>query len=68
MKKSNLSPVEQSVLNVVKKQHLPTHEILNKLDDVPMMFSLYSTIDNLRRKGKIKRYKKDNVMYHFATN
>lgn len=68
MNNSNLTAVELSILNIVRRRHLSTHEILNNMDEAPMMFSLYNSIDNLRKKGKLKRYKKDNVMYHFACN
>ena len=68
MIQSNLTAVEQSVLNVVKNQHLPSYEILKKVDNVSMLLSLYNVIDGLQRKGKVKSYIKENVKYHFACN
>lgn len=68
MKQSNLTAIELSVLNAVKNEHLPSYEILKKVDNVSMLLSLYNVIDNLTKKGKVKSYTKEDVKYHFACN
>lgn len=66
MKQSDLTSIEKSVLNAVKNEHLTSYQILKKVDDVPMLLSLYSVIDNLRNKGAVESYVKEDIKYHYA--
>lgn len=66
MKTETLTEVEKCVLNVVRNEHLPSYEILKRVDKVSMLLSLYKIIDKLRKEGNIKSYIKGNVKYHFA--
>ncbi|PQJ78330.1 hypothetical protein [Polaribacter porphyrae] len=66
MKQSDLSAVEQSVLNAVKEEHLPSYEILKKVDNISMILSLYNILDKLATKGVLKSYIKQNIRYHYA--
>lgn len=68
MKQLHLSAEEQSVLNAVKQEHLPSYEILKKVDNVSMLLSLYNVIDKLKNKGKVDSYIKEDIKYHFACN
>lgn len=66
MQQKNLTDVELNVLNVVRNEHLPSYEILKRVDKISMLLSLYNVIDKLKKEGKIKSYIKGNVKYHFA--
>ena len=67
MKTNTLSAAEQSVLNVVQKESLTSFEILKRVDNVPMILSLYNVLDELRSKGIIKSFIKENKKYHCAS-
>ncbi|MDP5093503.1 MAG: hypothetical protein NWQ17_09330 [Polaribacter sp.] len=67
MKTNSLSAAEQSVLNVVQKEPLTSFEILKRVDNVPMILSLYNVLDDLRNKGIIKSFIKENKKYHCAS-
>ena len=61
-----LSRLEESVLNMVKENHLTSFEILKKVEDVSMILSLYNILDQLNNKGVIKSYMKQDLKYHYA--
>jgi Fe2+ or Zn2+ uptake regulation protein len=67
MKQLNLTAAEQSVLNAVQEEHLTSFQILKKVDNVPMILSLYNVLDQLTTKGVIKSYVKQNQKYHCAS-
>lgn len=66
MLQSNLTATEQSVLNLVQKEHLTSFEILNKIENVSLILSLYNILDKLYSKGMLKSYMKQNRKYHYA--
>ena len=66
MKQSNLTAIEQSVLSVVQEEHLTSFEILNRVDNVSLILSLYNILDKLSSKGMLKSYMKQNRKYHYA--
>ncbi len=66
MKTSNLTALEQSVLNVVQNEHLTSFEILKKVDSLSMLLSLYNVLDKLKSKGVLKSYVKEDMKYHYA--
>lgn len=66
MKQTNLTAIEQSVLNAVRKEHLTSFEILQKVENVSMILSLYNIMDQLRSKGVLKSYVKKDKKYHYA--
>lgn len=67
MKPLDLTPAEESVLNAVRKEPLTSHQILKKVDNIPMILSLYTIIDELKSKGAIKSFVKKNNKYHCAS-
>lgn len=67
MKHLNLTAAEQSVLNAVSKEPLTSSEILKKVDNVPMILSLYNILDELKSKGVLKSFVKQDRKYHFAS-
>lgn len=62
----NLSSVEKSILEAVKINHLTSFEILEKVDNVDMILSLYTILDELEIKGALKSYVKENKKFHYA--
>ena len=66
MKNYNFTEQQQSVLNAIKVEPLTSFEILKKVDNISMILSLYSIMDELKNKGVVKSYSKENVMYHIA--
>lgn len=66
MKTLNLTAIEQSVLNTVQQEHLTSFEILNRVDNISMILSLYNILDKLKDKGVLKSYVKQDVKYHYA--
>jgi len=66
MTNSTLTFAEQSVLQVVKQEHLTSFEILKKVDNISLILSLYNILDKLKNKGLIQSYVKHNQTYHFA--
>lgn len=67
MKTSNLTATEQSVLDLVQKEHLTSFEILKRVDNVSMILSLYNILDNLKNKGVVNSYIKQNQKYYHYT-
>ena len=66
MTKIELSQLEESVVNVIKEDHLTSFEILKKVENVSMILSLYNVLDQLNNKGVIKSYIKQDLKYHYA--
>lgn len=66
MRQSSLTAIEQSVLQVVQEEHLTSFEILNKVESVSLILSLYNILDKLKSKGVLKSYMKQNRKYHYA--
>ncbi|WP_397446513.1 hypothetical protein [Polaribacter sp. R77954] len=66
MNDSNLTAIEQSVLNAVQNEHLTSFEILKKVENVSLILSLYNILDKLSSKGVLKSYVKQNRKYHYA--
>lgn len=66
MKTTNLNDLEQSVLNAVQKEHLTSYEILQRVEDVSMLLSLYNILDKLSNKGILKSYVKQDTKYHYV--
>jgi Fe2+ or Zn2+ uptake regulation protein len=63
---TNLTATEQSVLSTVQAEHLTSFEILKKVDNISLILSLYNILDNLKSKGVLKSYVKQNRKYHYA--
>ena len=66
MTKIELSQLEESVVNVIKENHLTSFEILKKVENVSMILSLYNVLDQLNNKGVIKSYIKKDLKYDYA--
>ena len=57
---------QQSVLNAVEQEPLTSFQILNKIENISMILSLYNIMDELENKGALKSYIKENQKYHYA--
>lgn len=57
---------QQSVLNAIKEEPLTSFQILDKVENVSMILSLYNIMDQLKNKGVIKSYTKENIKYHYT--
>jgi len=66
MNQTDYSAIEKSVLDAVSTEHLTSFEILKKVEEVPMLLSLYNVIDKLRSKGAVDSYVKEDIKYHYA--
>lgn len=56
----------KSFLNAVQKEHLTSYEILQRVEDVSMILSLYNILDKLSNKGILKSYVKQDTKYHYV--
>ncbi len=66
MKDNQLTEQQLSVLNVIKNKPLTSFEILKKVDNITLILSLYSIMNELKNKGVLKSYTKENIKYHIA--
>lgn len=66
MKLNNLTPEQVSVLNTIKQEPLTSFQILQKVNNVNMILSLYTIMDELKTKGVLKSYIVENTKYHIA--
>lgn len=66
MKFVNKNALERYVFDVLFKEHLPNNDLVTKTEEFLFKHSLRKTIDSLKSQGKIKSYKKDQIVYHFA--
>jgi Fe2+ or Zn2+ uptake regulation protein len=66
MKINNLTEQQISVLNAIRKEPLTSFQILKRVDNVLLILSLYNIMDELKNKGAVKTYTKENVKYHIA--
>lgn len=67
MKFNNLTEQQKSVLEVIQTEPLTSFQILKKVDNISMILSLYTIMDELKSKGAIKSYTIENVKYHIAS-
>lgn len=64
---NNLTEQQLSVLNVIKDEPLTSFQILKRVPNINMILSLYNVMDELKHKGALKTYTKENVKYHIAS-
>jgi hypothetical protein len=57
---------QRSVLSALRKKHLTSSQLLEKVDNVSMILELYSILDELRDKGAVKSYIEKDIKYHCA--
>ena len=67
MRLKNLTDQQLSVLNAIKDQPLTSFEILKRVDNISMILSLYNVMDELKSRGIVSSYTKENVKYHIAS-
>tara|TARA_R110002126_G_scaffold14768_1_gene61364 strand:+ start:3571 stop:3774 length:204 start_codon:yes stop_codon:yes gene_type:complete len=67
MRLNNLTDQQLSVLNAIEDQPLTSFEILKKVDNISMILSLYNVMDELKSRGIVSSYTKENIKYHIAS-
>lgn len=65
MESTKLTVIHQTVIKVLKKDHLTSFEILNKIKDISMTLEVYDVIDDLSNLGILKSYIKQDLKYHY---
>jgi Fe2+ or Zn2+ uptake regulation protein len=66
MKQNKLTPEQVSVFNTIKQEPLTSFQILKRVNNVNMILSLYTIMDELKTKGVLKSYIIENTKYHIA--
>ncbi|PQJ78331.1 hypothetical protein [Polaribacter porphyrae] len=66
MKQYNLTDDQLSVVNAISEKPLTSFEILKKVDTISMILSLYNIMDDLKDRGIVKSFVKENTKYHYA--
>lgn len=66
METMQLSDLHQAVITVLKKEHLTSFQILNKIKEISFTIEVYSIIDELNNMGILKSYVKQDLKYHYV--
>ncbi len=66
MKQINFTQEQLSVLNAIQQEPLTSFQILEKVENVSMILSLYTIMDQLKNKGALKSFTKKNIKYHYS--
>ncbi len=66
MNQNNLTLQQLSILNLIKHEPLTSFQILKKTESVKLILSLYNIMDELKNRGVLKSYIKNNIKYHIA--
>ena len=64
--KNQITKKQASVLVVLKKEDLTSTEILKRTNNIPHILKLYTVLDQLRTKGLVRSYIKENIKFHTA--
>ncbi len=65
MKTKKLSITHKEVIKVLKKDHLTSFEILNRIKNISLILVIYNIIDELKSMGILKTYVKEDTKYHY---
>ncbi|MFT6065797.1 MAG: DNA-binding PadR family transcriptional regulator [Paraglaciecola sp.] len=66
MIQKSLTPEQLLVFNVIREGPLTSFEILKKVESITMILSLYTIMDELKKRGIAKSFTKENKKYHIA--
>lgn len=66
MDQQKFTSKQESVLSALNNEHLTSIELLNKSENIPDILKLYSVLDELRTRGMVHSYMKQDVKYHHA--
>ena len=66
MTKGNLTNKHEAVIDALKKEHLTSFQILNKVKSISLILVVYTIIDELKKMGLIKSYIKEDIKYHYC--
>ncbi len=65
MNQTNLTS-NQTVLKVLKNEHLTSFQILKKVDNISLILVLYTVMDELEGMGILKSYTKKKKKFHYT--
>lgn len=65
METLQLTNIHQALIEVLKKEHLTSFEILNKIKNISFTLEVYGVIDDLNNEGILKSYIKQDLKYHY---
>ena len=60
-----LSKKHREVIKVLKKEHLTSFQILNKIRNISLILVVYNILDELKSMGILKSYIKQDLTYHY---
>ena len=66
MNQLNLFNQEQAFLMAMQNEHLTSFQILKKVKNIFIILLLYIIREDLKQKGVLKSYLKQDKNYHFA--
>ena len=65
MNTKKLSHNHEEVISILKKEHLTSFEILNKIKNISLILVVYNILDELKSFGILKSYVKKDLTYHY---
>lgn len=65
METQGLSEKHLEVINELKKEHLTSFEILNRVHSISFILVVYDILDELHNMGILKSYVKKEMKYHY---
>ena len=66
MKTIQLTDLQEAVVEALKKEHLTSFQILNRVKNTSFTIEVFSIIDDLNKKGILKSYIKEELKYHYV--
>lgn len=67
MTENKLSLEHALVVNALKKEHLTSYQLLKKIKSISLILVLYNILDDLRNKGILKSYMKQDSKFHYIS-
>lgn len=67
MRTADISQKHESVIKALKKEHLTSFEILKRIKDISLILVVYNIIDDLKNKGILNSYMKDENKYYYLS-
>ncbi|PQJ80857.1 hypothetical protein BTO18_01115 [Polaribacter porphyrae] len=61
----NLTEKQKSVVDILKKEHLTSFQILTRVKNISIILVLYKELDGLYKKGMLGSYIKNNLKYYY---
>lgn len=65
MNRKELSEKHLAVINELKKEHLTSFQILNRIKSISLILVVYNILDELNRMGILRSYIKKDMKFHY---